>query len=779
MSRQPAIHRAGLLVTLVAVLGATADAGELRLQNGIRLEGRIRPMQSLSAHVNRNSGRLTTYPILLVDSPLRQYFVPSRRVVELNNDLDLSRFQTFEIRQTGVGRGAAIRSLGRPSEITPFDARGRRRLTFLLNDRPTHIVQGITRLTPRWTVVAGLNFNWKHAITTSALPRKTLDALLRSVTDQEDSDDRLAIARFYLQAGLYKESRSELETVHREFPPIRKRVDELRLQLNELVGQKILNELRRRRTAGQHKFVRQALAAIPVNEMSAVVRRQVRQLEEADRASLEKRVRALEQLKLLIAKLDTDAERDAFRPIHAEIAANLDLESLPRLESFLGLLDDATLKPRQKLALAASGWMIGSALAFTQWQAAIGLAQARQVVQAYLRTPHESERLELLARLETFEGVGPERITQLIPLLPPSRPAAGLEPGVPIRIALETDRRQVAYQVLLPPEYNPHHAYPLLIALPAAGVAPEKALAWWGGSARRPLPAQHRGYIVLVPELPRRNVATAGETRRYVSLKSQVAKPSHLPAAVHVAVIDALRDARHRFHVDSDRVFLAGHATGGSAAFELGMSHPDLFAGVIPIAGVLNDCCKIYWSNAKNVPWYIVTGELDSDKFVKNARGLNRMLRYRFDMVFCQYIGRGNESFYEEIYRLFDWMEGYRRTRFPKDIEMRTLRQFDNRFFWIRADDLKLGTVIGERKRPVQLTARASPGNTVTISGTGRQTTVWLAPGLVDYDRRVTIRISGRQRFNDFIEPDLRTILEDFRLRGDRQKVYWNRLVFK
>ena len=49
-------------------------------------------------------------------------------------------------------------------------------------------------------------------------------------------------------------------------------------------------------------------------------------------------------------------------------------------------------------------------------------------------------------------------------------------------------------------------------------------------------------------------------------------------------MLNSLRDACRRFSVDSDRVFISGHSMGGDAAWDLGTAHPDLWAGMIPIA---------------------------------------------------------------------------------------------------------------------------------------------------------------------------------------------------
>ena len=55
--------------------------------------------------------------------------------------------------------------------------------------------------------------------------------------------------------------------------------------------------------------------------------------------------------------------------------------------------------------------------------------------------------------------------------------------------------------------------------------------------------------------------------------------------------VESIRDARKRFRIDSDRVFLAGHGEGGNAAFDIGMSRPDLFAGVIP--GLIEEGARV------------------------------------------------------------------------------------------------------------------------------------------------------------------------------------------
>ncbi len=76
------------------------------------------------------------------------------------------------------------------------------------------------------------------------------------------------------------------------------------------------------------------------------------------------------------------------------------------------------------------------------------------------------------------------------------------------------------------------------------------------------------------------------------------------------------------------------------------------------------------------------------------------------------------------------------------------------------------------------LSASVSPGNTLTIKSGADLNTIWLSPGVVDFERRLNVRVNGRSKWNAFVRPELETILEDFRVRADRQKIYWATLDF-
>ena len=207
----------------------------------------------------------------------------------------------------------------------------------------------------------------------------------------------------------------------------------------------------------------------------------------------------------------------------------------------------------------------------------------------------------------------------------------------------------------------------------------------------------------------------------------------------HAAVLNSLRDACRRFSIDTDRVFLSGHSMGGDAAWDIGLAHPDLWAGVIPIVAQADRYCALYWENARYVPFYVVAGELDGAKLTKNARDLDRYLRRGFDATVVEYLGRGHEDFYDEILRIFDWMGRFRRNFFPREFACETMRPWDNYFWWVEVQGLPPRSTVDPADwppprgtQPVQVKAsinntqrhqrphRHQPGDGVALAEDGR-----------------------------------------------------------
>jgi acetyl esterase/lipase len=722
------------------------------------------------------SGEIVVSSILLVDDGLRRTFVARNNVREV---LEQEAENLVRIRVDGqnvADSGGAVGRVGAMISVTPFDQFGRRIYEMQSTDGPLAVVQGITEITPVYTRVQGLvgqqrPIVWDSRIATSSIPNDQLAAILAQTIPQKNLDARLQVVRLLLQSERYSHAREELAQVLADFPEMKDWDDDIR-QLQQLGARRVLDEIRLRRDAGQHEFVCNHLATFPAEEVAGETLQEVRELlTEYDREKAQ-RDHVVAEFDKAVAAIAEPAQRKAAEEIAAEMHKELNYNTLPRMASFLRLADDASLTGDQKSALAISGWLLGANDATDKLPVALSLVVIREKVLEYLRESVAARRQELLAEMQDMEGASVERVAQLLRLMKPPEPLppnSERGPGCHELAVSIAETGDVRYVVQLPPEYDPLRNFPTIIALHGAGYPPELMLDYWAGMVDekkgRQGQAMRHGYITVVIDWQ------APHQHEYeYSLRE------------HQAVLSVLRDAQRKFAIDTDRVFLTGHAMGGDAAWDIGLAHPDLWAGVVGISATADRFVARYWENSEFVPWYFVNGELDGDKFARNAREFDRYLRPRWDATVVEYLGRGFEPFSDEIQRLFDWMNRKRRGPPPKEFKCSTMRPWDNFFWWLEVAELPQKAMVAPAAwppkrgvRPAPLEGRLFETNKLGVTARAGKTTVWLSPDVVDFKQPITVELNGRKmtRAADPIEPSLEVLLEDARTRGDRQHPFW------
>jgi hypothetical protein len=328
--------------------------------------------------------------------------------------------------------------------------------------------------------------------------------------------------------------------------------------------------------------------------------------------------------------------------------------------------------------------------------------------------------------------------------------------------------------VQLPPEYDPLRRYPTIITLPDAGVTAEQMLDYWAGpvnqekASERLGQATRHGYIVIAIDWLEPHQFTYDYTDRE-----------------HHAVLGALRNACRHFSIDIDRVFLTGHGVGGEAAWDIAVSHPDVWAGVIPVVAKVGKFIERYAKNARYVPWYVIAGELDGDKLSHNATQLDRYMKPNSDVTVVEFLGRGYEPFGDEIQRLFVWMAKRKRTM-PKEFEYVSMRPWDNFFWWVEVEGMPEKSMVAPSTwpptrgvRPFQFEGKVLANNRLTVTARAQKASVWLSPELIDFKQPVIVEINNRavQPRNRQVRPDLKVLLEDVRTRADRQHPFWAKLT--
>jgi pimeloyl-ACP methyl ester carboxylesterase len=774
---------AALVVIAMLSLATPGDAAEIRLRNGTVLKGNLWLMAKLSDNPTGITKRLVPKDappnpqnIVLVDNGWQKYYVPRRQIPDGDVDKDIipSNPQTFVFQLQKVNQSRLIASVGSVISVTPFDQFGHRTIALASEKGKLDVIQAISRIEPDHVIIDALNYNWQMGLSLRAVPPDTLDKLLRRKVKPDDPVGRFGLVRFYSQAEMYQEAFKELESIVADFPDQQARANIVHSELMDYFGREVLRELNRRRSSAQHHLAHEFAVRLTTQKLGGAVMEDVRKF----LRDYDEMIKSIERAKILLAdwqaKLPQPDIIEQLQPLRAEINDQLNVETLPRLDAFLQAETDKQLTAEQHLALAYSGWVVGAANAITDLPLAIRYWDARFNILEAVRADSIQNRDLHYQELRRVEGIGPRVVLQLTALLPPVPDGAIYQPGQVHRVQVTPDGQtpSLAYSVMLPPEYSPFHSYPMLIVLRAREQSYEQALQWWGGAAPELGPAMRRGYILIAPEYT--------EERQMEYSYSTTA---------HQTVIDSLRDARRRFNIDSNKVFLTGHGMGADAAFDLGMSHPDEFAGVIPIGGECQHYPKISYMNGRYTAWYVIGRGFNIDaregpnsaaqRDPANNGIFDEIFKrgFQFDFMLVEYLGRGVDRYLDEVPKLFEWMDLHVRKPPPKEFEIVSLRQTDNRHFWVTAVDLPWTVVLPQppgttgRINTMQIRPTITEGNKIRLESPAKRYLVRLGSDSIDFEKRVEVTKGGRRLFFNFVTPESTAILDELRATGDRTRL--------
>lgn len=762
---------------IVGSLNSAVIAEIATTKSGMQFEGRIGKIGSLGEdplNSGSTAGQVKVKQIVFVDDDLRRTFFSSLQTQSVVPKQ--SSDERIKIDQRVFSGNRRIGSVGPIIKVTEFDEWGRRIFTMNTAKGPIDVIQGITEVSPVYTKVEGLvcrsPYAWDMRIATSTIPRDKLSKILMRQIDPDDPDARLRLVRLYIQSERFRDARLELEKVIEDFPQLANLEKQVKA-LHQLSARRLIDEIELRKAAGQHRLAYSMLDAFPSKGIAGEILLQVRDLLQEYKDLHQQGQQVVEALDKHFAAISNPGIKSEVEPILSEIKREMNISTFPRLADYLRFAEDANMASEQKISLAISGWLLGSGAGTENLAVASSLYEVRELVRQYIRSTGQAERDRILTQLAMMEGSTPEYLTKILANMRPAveSPDAPEEspPGMyeltAKGLAMHPD---ITYLVQLPPEYDPYRKYPCIITLNGAGSTPSHQIDWWAGAyseqAKMRLgQATRRGYIVIAP------IWTKPHQREY-----------EFSAREHAAVLSPLRDACRRFSIDTDRVFLSGHSMGGDAVWDIGLAHPDLWAGVLPIVAKADKYVSRYWENGRYVSFYFVAGSMDGDKRAANALDLDRYLtKHSYDTIIVEYQGRGHEHFQDEIQRIFEWMELHRRDFYPREFEAVSMRPWDNFFWWAEIEDLPSRSVVVPANwppdsgvRPSRTEGRILDTNRVTLRTGAERATVWLSPEMVDFGQRISVSVNGRSR-SQVIEPSREVLLEDVRTRSDRQHPFW------
>ena len=755
-------------VCVIILFANLSNGDDLYLKNGLTFSGTALQVQGInSATYHRNKtivGKTTNF--WMVDEGVRRYFVHRRIVSDFVSDAVPDGMVTFQLQQKHSSRRIGPSIVGGFTDVQPFDGSGWRTVTIHVNGEDVSIVQGITELRPNRCKIDGLTHQWEYYVDTKTIPPNVIQSLVQQGSDRNNPQERKAAWQFYMQAKMYPQAAQELTSINADFPELADWSRKALVMVEQDVAKMAMAELKNRQAAGQHEFAYQIAKTVPRDRVDASDFRASQEIVADYEHAREQRDEVLVALDLLQAQLEGEYV-EILRPMQSQLVEEMHFDNIHRLQPFLRVKDDNTLSAKEKLALAYSGWILGDDKAVLNLDEAINLWKARFLVREFFR--NDDNPLiddELVEELQALEYIGIERVSQMVQLLPPFLDR-------PISDQLEVQEQQfrvkdledpVSYSVMVPPEFSPYRAYPLLVVLRTAGRSPADAVKWWTGDQLHPGWAQRRGYLVIAPHFI-----------------DEAATRFDGSAQAHDIVIESIKDARKRFKIDSNRIYLVGHGMGADLAFELGMARPDVFAGVVPITGQCSRLCDFYKANSPYTSWYIVGGERDRNSLESIQSVVNSMMNAGQDVIYCEYKDRGYEPYYEETDQIFDWMEKIRRPPLSelKDWEAVTLRSTEDQFYWLRARGLKEDSFpddIWENPTKKGFSAHISPGGTVYVKAPAYGASIWLSPELFDFNNRCQVRFGSRTPYRDFVKPSIKAMLEHYRENADRERLFWARL---
>ncbi|MDX1964178.1 MAG: peptidase [Pirellulales bacterium] len=758
----PAIFMLGLCGFWAA---PQAPADEIVHRDGRVLDGQFARISKTAEDPLANIDPEASTPIFLCDNDLTRTFVPYRLLRENTFKPAADPLEKIKIPQRVADGDNRVACVGPFLGMQPFDEFGRRTVEISTAAGPVKVIQGITTLTSRWAKVEGLNAGgnlvWDMRIATSSIPRDTLSKIVRKFQGgtEPNLNHRLKLVRLLIDAERYRDAEVELQDLAKTFPddPLPKQVLGT---IQQLGAKTLLREIELRRNSGQHQLANSLLRQFPQEGLSGVTQQQIKQILEEDEQLTVRRDALIAELGKLAADLPSGTRELWAEPV-AEICRELSRHNIERLAPYENLRGDKNLRDEQKLALAVTGWLAGPNSALNNPLVGLSLYKTRNLVRDYLLEKNSLKRAELLQLIQQEEANSVELLTRIIRHMTPVwplPPAAELKEVQTLEVPGQPNQPNYSYQVLLPPEYDPYRSYPAIVCLHAQGMTPAQELTWWAGEATprgRFGQATRHGYIVIAPAY------TDG---------AYSASPEE-----HERVTKTLRDACRRFNIDSDRIFLSGHSQGANAAWDIGLSHPDLWAGVIPINGMaIKESVAFYQQNASILPLYFVHGELDCGVIKVNAPHWDKYFSRAFDITVVQYLGRGHENFSDEILRLFDWMNRKNRARdlrlFPAKYKITTRRPTDNYFWSLEVRDFGVQNMA----RGVEIEQEIK-GNSVIIRGPAQaKVSIWLSPEMVSFNSEIKIIYNGQSLVRGKSIPASEEILlEDVRTRGERQHPFW------
>jgi hypothetical protein len=785
------------LVLIGLILCCSVFADIVILKDGFVLQGMVKRESVTEFDPVSKEPVIIPKGFYMVDDGARRiYFNPNLvRTLDKRDPIQEERWIHNKAIYIPNGKGAP--PFWAEVDVTDWDSKWERTLKYRSPVGLVGVFQHISNLSSySIRVDAASKFVWSSMYLTQELGSKKVISLIKSHPDFKNTDkvkpEEMASRRFKLvdflaQAGWFEDSEKELKSLAKDLPEHKDRTDKAQEVIESLRGRERLEKIKRIIGAGRLSEARKLLDSFPMVEAKDKILTEIQSLQSKLEKALEQFLLAQKNLIYLSSAL-SEKKSD---PVLIKAVDNLQKiiteESIDRLDAFLSISKQknnegstATLGELEKAAsLAISGWVMGNSSADPNPISAKRLWLTRTFIIDFIKAENSSSRKAAFdAFLNKYPSAKAEEVGQV--LLQTILPIDSKPLGKVIEKELASGKsRGAKYSIRYPVDTNPNRLYPLLVVFPGTNESVDSMLEKWAPFA------DEYGFILLGYHWQIGGIGYGFSDKE------------------HFAVLDILRDARLNSPVDPDKVFLFGYEQGAAVAFDLGLSHPDQFAGVIPMStSFLDMFIEKYWRNGQYLPFYVVNGDRSGDTNLKTRQMFTNWMPRGYPSIWSQYKGRGVEFFSAEIPFICDWMRGKSRV-FPMNQlgsdgggsvlgnEFQSTRFCDNQFYWIGSDTinenrLNYPQTWKQNLQPASFFAKSDVATNNIIIKTYGMKNFYLLFGKnskgesqIDFDKPVSVTSNLISRWNGKVTPSLDTLMETFLETGDRKNHVYAKVLIK
>ena len=181
--------------------------------------------------------------------------------------------------------------------------------------------------------------------------------------------------------------------------------------------------------------------------------------------------------------------------------------------------------------------------------------------------------------------------------------------------------------VFAPMHYEPGYSYPLIVWLHGRGDDQRQLM--------RVMPhISMQNYVAVAP----RGVVCTGQSDKQNRRGYGWQQSAEAVQRAEQSIFDGIETAVRKFHVNRQRIFIAGFNHGGTMAFRVAMNHPDRFAGVLSLCGPFPRGGALLGNldKARRLPIFLAAGrdsrrytadDVCNDLRLLHTAGLSIMLR--------------------------------------------------------------------------------------------------------------------------------------------------------